>query len=237
MENSNDINGPVHDADEDVSVDDLVYDTAVDIINQTKKPLNINQLFLECINRLGITPNDVNASIYHLLKMKYLVEGSKLTRDDVVKNELRSKIIAHVNHDPGSRVRDIRRALNIDNAESRWHLAILEKFGFLRSKKFGKFLAYYPVSLQQDYDEILCILHQNTTYRVFYEIFVSPNTTQQNIATRLGIHPSTVKYHLDKLIPTGLVVQTSDPASGQQLYHVNTEIWSNIIKIAPAFSG
>ncbi|MBD3185207.1 hypothetical protein GF325_00150 [Candidatus Bathyarchaeota archaeon] len=219
-------------SDQNVSNDDLVYQVAVELISRTNKTLDIKQLFDACLQQLQLPAKTINSSIYNLIKKKYIVEGSKLTRQDILSNELRGKIYSYVQGNPGCRVRDIRREMSIDNAESHWHLKMLEKFGFLRNKRFGKYLCYFDASFPEDHDEILCILRHNTTYNVFYDIFLTPNSTEGEIAQRLGIHPSTVKYHVDKLTKTALVHQSSD--SG---FSINTDLWNSIVQMAPSFSG
>nr|MDO8114234.1 hypothetical protein [Candidatus Sigynarchaeota archaeon] len=57
------------------SPDDMVFKMAVDLINQTNRPLRISDLFALVVSRLGMAPQQANLSIYNLLKMKRLVEG------------------------------------------------------------------------------------------------------------------------------------------------------------------
>ena len=134
-------------------------------------------------------------------------------------------------------MRDIRRAMNIDNAESKWHLGILEKFGYFRKKSFGKYVSYYAADFTQDYDELLCMLHQDTAYRVFYDIFSNASTSIPEVAHRLSLHPSTVKYHVDKLLEKQLMTATQDPSTNQNRFTVNAEMWGYITQIAPGFLG
>ncbi len=218
--------------------DDVLFQLAIEIINYTNRPLKINDLFTQAISRLGMTPAQANASIFNLLKKKMLVEGSKLTQNDVLRNPLRASMYDHVSKNPGSRVRDIRRAMGIDNAESAWHLKVLEKFGFVRCKRFGKYLSYYPTTLaDESYDEILCMLRQDTAYRVFYDIYVQPNSNVVEIGARVSVDPSTVRYHADKLVNTALVQEVPDPTTNQSRYSVNTDMWAYILTISPGFSG
>ena len=112
------------------SIDDAVFQLAVELTNQTNRPLRISELFAMVTTRLGVAPVRANESIYNLLKMRKLVEGSKLTYQDIMANPLRSRISEYITKNPGSHVRDIRRAMNIDNAESAWHLKMLEKKDF-----------------------------------------------------------------------------------------------------------
>lgn len=219
------------------SPDDMVYSVAVDLLNQTKQPLNIRELFNTCMQRLGLPANVVNASIYNLIKKKFLVEGSKLTYEEMMTNPLRLKIYKHVKAHPGSRVRDIRREMSIDNAESHWHLSMLVKFGYIRKKKIGKYLAFFVADFPSDYDEILCYLQHNTTYKVFYDVFVTPNSSAEEIAERLQLHVNTVKYHIAKLSSTTLFISTIDPATSQSRVSVNSDLWASILQVAPTLTG
>nr|MDO8118807.1 winged helix-turn-helix transcriptional regulator [Candidatus Sigynarchaeota archaeon] len=219
-------------------IEEFILKLAVDLINQTNRPLKIGDLFALATSRLGVPPSQVNAAVYSLIKKKMLVEGSKLTYQDILANPLRSKIIEYITKNPGSHVRDIRRAMNIDNAESAWHLKMLEKFAFLRSKRFGKFLAYYPANLAESaYDEILCMIRQDTTYRILYDVFSTPNTSLSEISQRLVMNPSTVQYHIDKLLKLNVIYAATDPASNGSRFTINSQVWSGILQIAPGFAG
>lgn len=220
----------------DHPVEDLVYRIAVELIDRTGAALSLDELHRQAVARLQLAPAVVNSCIYTLLKTRQIVEGSKLTRDGVLENPLRARLLEHVTRNPGSRGRDIRRVLDIDNAESAWHMQVLEKFGFLRSKRFGKYKSYYPAGMEEGLDEILCVLRQDTTYRVFYDIFVNPGTTASSVASNLGVDPTTVNYHVEKLVPLGLVLSSGDPAAGEPALSVNTELWGTIIAWSPGFS-
>ncbi len=219
-------------------IEGSMFKLAVDLINQTNRPLKIGDLFTLATSRLGLPSTQVNAAIYGLIKKKLIVEGSKLTYQDILANPLRAQIADHVMKNPGSHVRDIRRAMNIDNAESAWHLKMLEKFGYLRCKRFGKYLAYYPANLAESaYDEILCIIRQDTTYQVLYDVFSTPNSSLPEISTRLAMNPSTVQYHVDKLLKLNVIYAATDPASNGSRFTVNSQVWAGILQIAPGLSG
>nr|MDO8113157.1 winged helix-turn-helix transcriptional regulator [Candidatus Sigynarchaeota archaeon] len=135
-------------------------------------------------------------------------------------------------------VRDIRRAMNIDNAESAWHLKMLEKFGYLRSKRFGKYLAYFPANLPESaYDEILCTIRQDTTYRVLYDIFSTPQSSLNDISQHLAMNPSTVQYHVDKLLKLNVIYASPDPSINDNRFIVNNDVWTGILQVAPGFAG
>lgn len=220
-----------------VSVDDLIYQLAVEMINTTNRPLKISDLFALATNK-GLNPAQINDSIYNLLKTRKIVEGSKLTYDDILTNPLRAQIAEYITQNPGSHVRDIRRVMNIDNAESAWHLKMLEKFGYLRSKRFGKFLAYYPVTLpESDYDEILCTIRQETTYRVLYDLYTAPQSSLSDISQHLEMNPSTIQYHVEKLLKLSVINATSDPDTSDNRYFVNPDVWNGILQIVPDFGG
>jgi DNA-binding MarR family transcriptional regulator len=219
------------------STDDIVFQLAVELINQTNRPLKISELYAMA-SKMGLTPSQTNNSIYNLLKTRKIVEGSKLTKENIMTNPLRAQIVEHVTQNPGCHVRDIRRAMNIDNAESAWHLKMLEKFGFLRSKRFGKFLAYYPAALpESDYDEILCTIRQDTTYRVLYDLYTTPQSSLNDISQRLAMNPSTIQYHVEKLLKLSVISAAPDPATNDNRYLVNNDVWNGILQIAPGFAG
>ncbi|MHA1371158.1 MAG: hypothetical protein ACTSWN_17285 [Promethearchaeota archaeon] len=232
MERSGPTHSPFGDAGiQEGTIENAVYKLALDILSETKKPLNLNILFSQCLSRLHLSPNQANSTIATLIKKRMIIEGTKLTRGHVLRNKTRQKIFNHVRKSPGTYVRDIRRTLNIGSSEAKWHLSMLEKFGFIRKKVLGKYVAYYPAELTETFDEILCMLHVDSSYRVFYDCFVNPEATLDEIARRVEIHPQTAKYHIDRFITSGLIINSANR------YSVNMDMWADILKIAPAFAS
>lgn len=163
--------------------------------------------------------------------MRKIVEGNKLTYQDVLTNPLRAQIVEHVTNNPGCHVRGIRRAMSIDNATSEWHLKMLEKFGYLRSKRFGKFLAYFPVSLpESDYDEILCSIRQETTWRVLQDVYSAPQSSLNDISQHLAIDHSSIEYHVNKLLNLNVISTVEDPSTNDRRYVVVEEVWKEILQ-------
>lgn len=69
-----------------------------------------------------------------LLNQKLIVKASKLTHDDILKNEKRKKIYNFILENPGTHFNKIITNLKISNHVVVWHLNMLLKFNFIKKE-------------------------------------------------------------------------------------------------------
>ncbi len=103
----------------------------------------------------GVVSNSGNAgliyglgsSLEHSLHRMFLflgAVGDKIRRKGLFMNKKRKEIYDFILSNPGSHFRKILRATESHPNETVWHLRILEKSGFVRSNRLGRYLVYYP---------------------------------------------------------------------------------------------
>lgn len=64
--------------------------------------------------------------------------------EDVLRSEKRVKILEYLEKEPGASMRRIARDTGVSFGEVQWHLAILERLGYVYRVKIGKWTVYYP---------------------------------------------------------------------------------------------
>ena len=155
------------------------------------------------LNRLPI----VNKGVHRHLEM-----------EDVLENEVRSKIIDIILDNPGIHFNELLRFLDISAGQLAWHLDILETFHVIRKIRVGQFLTYFPYLEQNPISKIdLHLSKSKTTLEILQIINDNPGIYQNQIAKRLDLNHKTVKYHVDKLIEVG-VVKVENNKSKKGLY-------------------
>ena len=100
----------------------------VPFINVRIKKFSIN------LNYVGI-----REILRSLIKKKQILERSKLTREEILDNHNRREIFTFINENPGVYFNQIANKLNLSNYILAWHIKILLKFNYIRSKYVIKF--------------------------------------------------------------------------------------------------
>jgi|GEM_PF-2920194 len=122
---------------------------------------------------------------------------TKLRKDQVLNLYVRGQIHGYILANPGEHYNAIKRALNINNGSLAYHLHVLEKEEIIKSRNSGMYKRFYPVGMviQNAGDEELSEV-QNL---ILAKIVETPGITQKDISSLIGISPSTVNYHINRL--------------------------------------
>ncbi len=153
------------------------------------------------LNRLPI----VNKGVHRHLEM-----------EDVLENEVRSKIIDVILDNPGIHFNELMRFLDISAGQLAWHLDVLETFHVIRKMRVGQYLTYFPYLEHNPISKIdLHLSKSKTTLEILQIINDNPGIYQRQIAKRLDLNHKTVKYHIDKLIEVGAIkIEESNSKKG-----------------------
>ncbi|MHA1385103.1 MAG: hypothetical protein ACTSR3_15245 [Candidatus Helarchaeota archaeon] len=161
---------------------------------------------------LRLTKNSINASqkeiiigINYLLKNKYFIEGSKLTKNDVMKNNTRLKIFNYITQNPGAHLNEIMKKCNTKPHATRWHLSILKDFNFIRTRKFSNFLLFYPAQFEEELEKPIIISKRDKLQKIVSFIEMNPNKNISEMARELDIAYSTLQNDLRQIEKTGLI--------------------------------
>ena len=73
-----------------------------------------------------------------LIQQNIIVEGSKLTREEILLNEKRNKIYNYIVNNPGVYYYNIMKSLSISSHVVIWHLNILQELNYIRKTTIDK---------------------------------------------------------------------------------------------------
>ncbi len=144
---------------------------------------------------------------------------TKLKKDQILDQFIRGKIYGYILANPGDHYNAIQKALDIPNGTFAYHLQVLEKEGFIKSTREGMNRCFFPAGVK--------IPSRGRTLRagqrlVVETILEDPGISQKDIASAIGVSPSTVNYHLKDLLEMG-VVETE--RWGMRLkYYINRDL-------------
>lgn len=200
-----------------------LQDKVLNIIKELLKKRKVFQFdttFIDfCQKKLKTSDMEVYKAIYSLIHRKIIVPGSALTRDHILKNPSRASIYKMIQNQPGVHIRQLCALLDIDSMIIRVHIEILVKFNFIRTKIYTKLVLLFPSEFPETYDDFFYIT-KNENDRKIVHYLLNQQLTLSELSTQLGLHHSTVQYHLKKLEQLNLIYQIQ--ANYSNRYTINS---------------
>jgi predicted transcriptional regulator len=204
------------------------YSAAVDGADAERSALN-----LELPWQLGVGMFLVGSSA------TLLVLFARLSSDDVLEGA-RKDIYEHIERNPGDHLANITRNAGISSSSVRHHLDVLEWSERIVSHKDGKLRHYYPnrngycmYTNGQGYKEVMSALRNPTAREMVKFLMANERANQRVIAAALGLHPSTVNWHANRLIAVSVISRSRE---GKDIhYSPNSEM--DLTKVIALIEG
>jgi predicted transcriptional regulator len=128
---------------------------------------------------------------------------------DITQN--RRDIYNYILLNPGAYLRKIFRAVGLAMGDTQYHLSVLEKKGYVKSRKVGKHRHYYPMSVSSGGDEvILALLKQAATRDILVYLIENIGATQSDLSDFKHFSTPTIYWYMKRLINSGLVVAVKE---------------------------
>lgn len=125
--------------------------------------------------------------VFVVLLLFFRISGRK-----AIEHQRRSTLLEHIKQNPGTHFREMSRTFCMKEGALTHHLSVLEREGFVRSKKFAGKKIYYltgSAPMPKDVKEMIAEL-----------VVATPGITQSDIARELEISRMLVHYHVDRLL-------------------------------------
>ncbi|NOZ58601.1 MAG: winged helix-turn-helix transcriptional regulator [Euryarchaeota archaeon] len=119
--------------------------------------------------------------------------------------EARRRIYEVITSFPGLHFREIQRRTRLGNGSLKYNLGVLERRGVIESERHGRMRRYYPRGMARDERKLLALLHLGTVRRILIFLLAHPGARHGEITRVLRLSPSTVSWHLRKLVEHGVV--------------------------------
>ena len=134
--------------------------------------------------------------------MLYLAE-----LEDALALGTRDRIYRAITKNPGLHFRELQRRTELATGSLQYHLDYLTKRNLVKSVKQGKFVRYYSAGgAQLGEDETLMnLLRQESLRKIVLFLLTKKSATNLSISSAVELSPSTVSWHLSKLVSNGIV--------------------------------
>ena len=176
------------------------------------------------INGVGI-----RANLEVLLENNMVVEGSKLTKDDVLLNSNRKRVYNYIRDNPGAYPNKIVNALSMSTFLVNWHLDMLLKFNYIRSERIDNMDAYFDSELNAENDVINHLISREKCSKIVeYLKNNMEGVTKYQLSKDLGMHANTITKYLNKIETFGLIIV--EKLSNKRLYFLDDGSYSVLLQ-------
>lgn len=127
-------------------------------------------------------------------------------KDEILELETRRKIYDLVSSNPGLHLSKIADILKMRISLVEYHLLFLERHNTIRSVKESGYTRYYIEGEIGTADKkILSILRQKVPLNIILYLLKGDNSQHKDILKNVNVSPSTLSYHLKKLVNNEIV--------------------------------
>ena len=125
----------------------------------------------------------------------------KIGTEVALDNFNRGKILGYLRANPGTGLRELTREMDMGNGSISYHLQVLEKLGYVKSRKAGNRRFLYPAG----YRGLERVVFPRREQELYDMIIKNSGCSQAELADALGVASPTVSHHLRSLLDKGLV--------------------------------
>jgi DNA-binding Lrp family transcriptional regulator len=119
--------------------------------------------------------------------------------------EIRRRIFNYIQNNPGLHLHELARKLNINYNNLRYHIQYLEKIDMIVIKTSDAYSRVYLKQLSIIDKELLNIIRQKTPRNILLYFCYSAVCSQKELSIELERHPTTIEYHLKKLVDLDII--------------------------------
>lgn len=158
--------------------------------------------------------------------------------DDPLNLENRRRIYEYIESNPGTHLREIQRALDMQPGLLSYHLDYLEKRNLIKSEDDGYRKRYFVADRFRLKDRrIISLLRQRSPREIIAHLLLNGSSSFTEVRNALGISKSTLSYHMKKLVRHGIVV--CEKKEREKFYRLENseEVIDLIISLKPVMES
>ena len=171
---------------------------------------------------ININLRGIEEVLRSLVNKNLIVEGSKLTKNDILENKKRKKIYDFIVKNPGNYFNRIIKRLEMSNHVVIWHLSILLKFKYIKAENLDNHEIYFEYNFNLKNIKFSYFTSKEKSKLIIdYLKNNDIGITKTKISTDLKIHINTTIKYLDFLEDFNVV--TRKHLSNKTLYFLNED--------------
>lgn len=120
--------------------------------------------------------------------------------------ESRKRIYEEIVMNPGLHFRELQRRLNMPTGMLEYHLNVMIKDGIVVARNEGKYRRFFANTVMSSKErKILGLLRSDIARKMVIFVLENERVNHKRIVEHMGLSPSTVSYHLNKLVKNGIL--------------------------------
>jgi len=129
-----------------------------------------------------------------------------VSKTNILNLKIRQEIYQLIKEKPGLNISKISSIINIPRSTLNYHLNYLKRLNLIDEKVDRKNKRYYASGkiCKKDKD-ILCLLRQEIPFKITMYLLFPNFCSKTEIARELKIHPTTVQFHIKKLLDLDII--------------------------------
>ncbi|MFX1257655.1 MAG: winged helix-turn-helix transcriptional regulator [Promethearchaeota archaeon] len=171
---------------------------------------------------VNINNEGIRLILTSLVKKNYIAEGSKLTKNKLLRNSNRKEIYEFILENPGISFNRIVKELNLSPPVVVWHVNTLIQFGCIKKKKINSHEALFRIHLDSKKEKVLHFLSREKCKKIVdYLIEKKQGKSKSEISSELNLSRNTVKKYIEKLEEFDLIRKKK--IANKNLYFLNSD--------------
>lgn len=182
----------------------LVFETIKEYLNKNRT-FDIKRILPFIASKFAKSSININNEgiykiITSLVRKKMVIEGTKLTKDNILINQKRIEIINYIKDHPGKPLNKIAKELEISNASVYWHLSVLLKFELIQKMDFENWEVYFDLALNKNELFKIYIISKEKSKKIINYLKVNNiGIPKTKLSNDLNIHYNTIGKYLKYL--------------------------------------
>jgi len=132
--------------------------------------------------------------------------GEHMAKQDESEFKARKEIYNYVLEHPGLHLGELSRKMDIPKSTMNYHLNHLKKQELLIKKSEERYTRYYIANKIGKTDKkIIHLLRQTVPREIIMFLLLHPDSSQIKISKNLKKHPTTISFHLNKLMNIDII--------------------------------
>jgi predicted transcriptional regulator len=189
------------------------------------------ELLYNCAQRRLKRPrHELIQVIQWLFGKRVLIEGSKLTRELVLRNLNRRKIYKFIEKHISVTFSRLKLGLTDIGSPGQliWHLQMLMKFKYIRRFKFKKYSLFTPIEIDEDMAILIFLLEDEINKKIITLLLEYGSLRRTEFYEALKASRQLIYYHINILIEAGLITQKQE-ANGK--IELNSFKYESIMRV------
>ncbi|MFW9782471.1 MAG: hypothetical protein ACFFFB_09335 [Candidatus Heimdallarchaeota archaeon] len=209
----------------------LILSFVQEYLNQNKF-FNMKKVIYFIDSRLKEESIDLNYRsieeiLRSLVKKKLIVEGTKISRNDILSNETRKKIYAFIIKNPGVYFNRIVSELKLNKLVVVWHVDMLEKFAFIKREDFENHEIFFEMDFDENNNKFRFLTTREKSKKIIeYLKFHDYGISKTHLSTDLGMHHNTISKYLHMLENFNVIIKKK--TYKKTLYFLNEDILESL---------